>query len=374
MQCPTCHTDLAADSAFCSACGAGVGTAIEAGAHDRRSEALLGQANVMRMRGQWTKAEQLCIDLLRTDPNNVHAHSLLGDVYRDQERYDEAAQWYQLALDLNPESAADRAKLAQAEGARRARAAAGAGTQRLLGLSPVAWIRGLTVLSVAFLVLSVALLVAVRRNAARAPAVVRGAAPTSEGASAPMPPVSGTLGAQQNDGGTTHRALAPPVGQAGPQGAQAPEASGPTGSMPEQAAREAALESRVGAIAVLSPGTAVVAVTLSDRGSRGLAVLEETAAKGDLTSEVLRAMAVRDGLRAAQAMFTLEPMLQEVEVAIRARVGMEPSQPLFRGAIARAAAASVVATAPPDRILGAFASTWWAGMEMPGAQGEEPLQ
>jgi tetratricopeptide (TPR) repeat protein len=67
------------------------------------------------MRGQWAAAADQCAEVLRRDPANPTAHSLLGDIYQDQGRPEEARHWYQIALELNPGSEADRAKLSRAE-------------------------------------------------------------------------------------------------------------------------------------------------------------------------------------------------------------------------------------------------------------------
>ncbi len=77
-------------------------------------EALLARANLLRMRGQWGDAVELCTEALRADAQSAAAHSLLGDIYENQGRLDKALHWYQLALDLDPESVADQAKLARA--------------------------------------------------------------------------------------------------------------------------------------------------------------------------------------------------------------------------------------------------------------------
>jgi len=51
------------------------------------------------------------MDVLCAAPDNVAAHSLMGDVYFDQGRLDDAIQWYCMAIDLDPGNAADRLKL-----------------------------------------------------------------------------------------------------------------------------------------------------------------------------------------------------------------------------------------------------------------------
>src|SRR5215831_3658643 len=113
MTCNTCKCELEERSQYCSRCGAPVGGPGTGPVPPERSqiEALLAEANLLRMRTRWLDAETKCIDVIQLDANNVHAHSLLGDIYRDQGKLEEAAQWYQMALDINPDSTADRAKL-----------------------------------------------------------------------------------------------------------------------------------------------------------------------------------------------------------------------------------------------------------------------
>ncbi len=77
----------------------------------REAYALLAQANLLRMRGCWEDAVGNCMAALRLVPDSPSAQSLLGDIYENQGRYDDAIQWYRMALDANPESPADRLKL-----------------------------------------------------------------------------------------------------------------------------------------------------------------------------------------------------------------------------------------------------------------------
>ncbi len=95
---------------------AGIGARAEAGVREdaalpREAYALLAQANLHRMRGQWEDAAEKCMTALRLAPDSASANSLLGDIYENQGRYDDAAQWYRMALDVNPDSPADRLKL-----------------------------------------------------------------------------------------------------------------------------------------------------------------------------------------------------------------------------------------------------------------------
>jgi len=83
----------------------------EEGALSRDVYALLAQANLLRVRGHWEEAAEACMAALRLAPDSSSANSLLGDIYENQGRYDDAAQWYRMALDANPDSPADIVKL-----------------------------------------------------------------------------------------------------------------------------------------------------------------------------------------------------------------------------------------------------------------------
>ena len=77
----------------------------------REAYTLLAQANLLRMRGRWDEAVDKCMAALRLAPQNASAQSLLGDIYENQGRLDDAIQWYRMALDVNPDSPADSLKL-----------------------------------------------------------------------------------------------------------------------------------------------------------------------------------------------------------------------------------------------------------------------
>ncbi len=77
----------------------------------REVYALLAQANLLRIRGCWEEAVGQCMAALRLVPDSTSAQSLLGDIYENQGRFDDAVQWYRMALDTNPDSPADRLKL-----------------------------------------------------------------------------------------------------------------------------------------------------------------------------------------------------------------------------------------------------------------------
>ena len=72
---------------------------------------MLVTANVLRLRRQWGLAEAKCSEVLRREPENAAAYSLLGDISRDQGKLRDAIEWYKLALDRDPGNEGDRKKL-----------------------------------------------------------------------------------------------------------------------------------------------------------------------------------------------------------------------------------------------------------------------
>src|SRR5579875_2831472 len=77
----------------------------------RDAYALLAQANLLRMRGCWPEAIEKCMAALKLAPEHPSAQSLLGDIYENQGSLDDAIQWYRMALDVQPDSPADKVKL-----------------------------------------------------------------------------------------------------------------------------------------------------------------------------------------------------------------------------------------------------------------------
>lgn len=115
--CDKCFAELAETAAFCSECGAAVLSAhpdnLQLEGSDREVYQELALANQHRQHRRWSDAEGICIAILRRFPNNATAHSLLGDIFADLRKTDDAVHWYEMALELNPSSVADRKKLEQ---------------------------------------------------------------------------------------------------------------------------------------------------------------------------------------------------------------------------------------------------------------------
>lgn len=82
---------------------------------DRVLSPLISRANLLRIRGQSDAAADECAALLRRAPGCAAVHALLGEIYQQQGRLEDARHWYQQAVELDPSSEADRARLLQIE-------------------------------------------------------------------------------------------------------------------------------------------------------------------------------------------------------------------------------------------------------------------
>ncbi len=111
MFCGQCGAQVDDRLPFCDECGAPLSTDSDIGEADAEVFPLLAAANLARMRGDFDEASTRCIEVLRRFPNNASAHSLMGDIYREQGQPRDAIEWYKLALELNPRGQSDRVKL-----------------------------------------------------------------------------------------------------------------------------------------------------------------------------------------------------------------------------------------------------------------------
>lgn len=154
--CEKCFAMLPEGAEFCPDCGAPTVTAPGAGGSDSAIYPELARANLLRMRGEYKQAEDVCLSILRRFPNNATANTLLGDISAEQGNLHEAAQWYELALDILPDSELDQQKLTAVKQRMAEREAAT--TAKALELPQR---RGLGPLAVALLVCAIAVVGAI---------------------------------------------------------------------------------------------------------------------------------------------------------------------------------------------------------------------
>ncbi len=158
----------------------------------------LTNANLCRIRAQYSEAIEHCVAALKVDSQNHTAHSLLGDIYRDQGRLEDSAQWYRMAVDIHP-NPVDQSRLTAVEKAIEKLAAAvpddnaqnapsqewGGGTTNLMGVKPQKWLSLITAVSGIFLVITLVILL--RQPKAKAPHIVSGPAATAASTNTPAP-------------------------------------------------------------------------------------------------------------------------------------------------------------------------------------------
>jgi len=109
--CPKCFEVNDPAATFCIECGAPLSDDPGAEGSDQEVYREITQANLSRIRGDYKQAVDICLGILKRFPNNGTAHTLLGDIYAEQGELEQAAQWFEMALDLRPESQNDRRKL-----------------------------------------------------------------------------------------------------------------------------------------------------------------------------------------------------------------------------------------------------------------------
>ncbi|MDH7571792.1 MAG: tetratricopeptide repeat protein, partial [Armatimonadota bacterium] len=107
MKCKACGSEVPDGAVFCTLCGVNLKTGTRSNGDDADSAVypLLATANLFRMRGNWDAAEQKCIEVLRLYPNNATAHNDFGVVFFRLGQYDQAAEHFSQALQINPQYA-----------------------------------------------------------------------------------------------------------------------------------------------------------------------------------------------------------------------------------------------------------------------------
>jgi hypothetical protein len=115
MICPKCFAEIPDVSAFCLECGARIKEdaldPLYAEGSDREVYPELARANLLRMQGNYEEAIDVCRRILGRFPSNETVHALLGDIYADQGKFEDAIQWYELLVELAPSNAHYMAKL-----------------------------------------------------------------------------------------------------------------------------------------------------------------------------------------------------------------------------------------------------------------------
>lgn len=104
-KCPRCFAVIARTSPFCPECGVSIA---DSDGSDVAVYQDLASANLLRMRGDKQDAIDTCLKILRNYPNNATAHSLLGEIYMEHGELKQAAEWFEMALDLDPNATREK--------------------------------------------------------------------------------------------------------------------------------------------------------------------------------------------------------------------------------------------------------------------------
>jgi len=115
MVCPKCFAEIPDTSAFCMECGSRIREdttdPLYAEGSDREVYPELARANLLRMQGKYEEAIEVCRRIMGRFPSNETVHALLGDIYADQGKLEDAIQWYELLIELAPTNVHYNAKL-----------------------------------------------------------------------------------------------------------------------------------------------------------------------------------------------------------------------------------------------------------------------
>jgi hypothetical protein len=152
MICERCFASVKLGSEFCPECGAPMGDGPAEGS-DAAIYPELARANLLRTRGDYKAALEQCRAILRKFPNNVTANQLLGDLCSETGDLEQAKEWYELALDIAPNSAQIRGKLTDVRQKLEAQETAGMVEQ--LGLPPAKSRNSMVAIGLAVLVIAV---------------------------------------------------------------------------------------------------------------------------------------------------------------------------------------------------------------------------
>ena len=131
LLCQRCFALIPDDAEFCAECGAPVVDDLGEGS-DTAVYPELARANLLRMRGEYKIAEDICLAILRRHPNSATANTILGDICAEKGDLKQASEWYEMALDITPDSTSDREKLVAVK--RRIKEHEAAETAKHLGL------------------------------------------------------------------------------------------------------------------------------------------------------------------------------------------------------------------------------------------------
>lgn len=110
ISCEKCETSNTVDSKFCRACGHALPELV-AELIRQENVKLLEDGRRLLADHRLDEAKLVADSILESDPNNVDALALHGDVYEREGKIDEALSTYERVVELRPDSAIDRIRV-----------------------------------------------------------------------------------------------------------------------------------------------------------------------------------------------------------------------------------------------------------------------
>ncbi len=334
-RCKDCRIVLDDDVRFCPKCGRDLAPDARVSKRDGANvESLLASANLHKIRSEWEEAIADTTDALRLDPRNPDIASLLGDIYVEREMPDEALVWYQMALDLNPDSEPDRQrldKLSREMTARRREE--GTGSFKAFERQTKVWTMSLAAAFVLLVVLALAV------------TLLKGKAHE-----APVPKPTGSRGTR----------ISSPTGSALPYGPRvAPESSnpsaGPTDSSSMRTPAEAGVRTGLSATQSVSDMGITIDDVIADPRSGVVIVTFSVPYKGFVSKEQI----TRAAVAVARGVFALRQDASFVTARCMVQPGGSKPQIAFVGDTARQSIEALGENATDQQLAAAFTRPWW---------------
>ncbi len=434
MICTHCVSILPEDSQFCPHCGRPTPLAPEPASPTSavpkmpltdavssvQQDRQLSQANAYRLKKDWEKATDTCIQVLKADPANATAHSLLGDIYREQGKTEDALRWYQMAVELKP-TPADKKKLADLEKEFALKSNAPStkilrggitmpvnadgtlvtGTTRLAGgVSPQNWLRWVTAICIAFLGITLIGLAAFRMGQRTSgTTIVPQSQPAASGipSNSVLPPTKPIFGTNTpsvappastpptNEGGTGFPADRPGAGTPNKPPTQQPNST--SGIAPPNGDPNGLATAKINSVAPAPPPTQPRLATSEEEeggndkttlpGNMWIAGIEKGKTEQQAQMEIgtpfaaisemnadQRRQLVRNLLRAGKRAFNVFPALQALELYATndSRAHPESRQTLLTAQLERDKLSAVdIGNATEEQLTQALTVYQWAG-------------
>lgn len=333
-KCEDCRLILEDDVRHCPKCGKSVAAEPTAvGPPSVEVGALLTSANLHRIRREWDEAVDDLSEAMRRDPKNPDIASLMGGIYEQRGMLDDALIWYQIAVEMNPANAPDRASL---ERVKERLIAQSRSSMWAMQKHTRLWAALLAAMFL--LIVALAVILAVRRPVVQQPterAPVAAQSRTGYNAT-PKPPASAPRHGAVGDGESTgKKTLAPPS-------ARTPG--------------ESAVRTEItGSAAVQDSGAAIDDVAADPRDSVVIVTFTIPAKPGLARSQVIRA-----AWAVAKAAFDSSDEAKFITTrCLITPAGAGSTQIGFVGDIGRATMEAQSANPSVDQIKQAFTRQWW---------------